>query len=69
MPGCDNDGEEVHHLEPQEKADENGFIEHFHKNHQGNLINICRSCHKTITKNKTIYKKTKTSNGPVLVEQ
>lgn len=69
MPGCNNDGEEVHHLEPQEKADENGFIEHFHKNHQGNLINICRSCHKTITKNKTIYKKTKTSNGPVLVEQ
>lgn len=69
MPGCNNDGDEVHHLEPQEKADRNGFIEHFHKNHKGNLINICYSCHKTITKNKTIYKKTKTSKGQVLVKQ
>ena len=67
--GCNNDGDEVHHLEPQEIADENGFIDHFHKNHKANLINICSSCHKVITRNKTIYKKTKTSEGIVLMAQ
>ena len=69
IPGCNNNGEEVHHLEPQEIADENGFIDHFHKNVKGNLINICSPCHKVITKNKIIYKKTKTSEGVILMVQ
>ena len=63
-----NMGEEVHHLNRQEFADENGFIGSFHKNHKGNLINICKKCHKKVTKNKKIHKKVKTSDGMKLME-
>ena len=63
IPNCVNIGEEVHHLNPQEFSNEDGFIDSFHKNHRGNLINICKKCHLKITKNKTIYKKVKTSKG------
>ena len=52
-------GEEVHHLNRQEFADVNGFIGSFHKNHKGNLINICKKCHKKVTKNKKVHKKVK----------
>jgi len=41
-------GEEIHHLSPQKKADQNGFIGHFHKNHPANLANICEKCHDNI---------------------
>ena len=38
-------GDDIHHLQEQKEADENGFIQHFHKNHPANLINICEKCH------------------------
>lgn len=39
-------GEEIHHLQEQQMADENGFIEgYFHKNHPGNLMTVCKKCH------------------------
>jgi DNA mismatch repair protein MutS len=38
-------GEEVHHLQEQKRANEDGFIEGFHKNHPANLMNICQKCH------------------------
>lgn len=43
-----NIGEEIHHLQPQQIADENGFIGTFHKNHPANLAAVCESCHKKI---------------------
>ena len=30
---CELDGVDIHHLEPQEKADVNNYIRNFHKNH------------------------------------
>ncbi len=66
---CENDGEEVHHLNPQEMANNLGNIRHFKKNHKANLVNICKKCHKKITKNKIIHKITKTSFGYELIEQ
>ena len=45
-------GTEIHHLNPQKNADENGFIDTFHKNHTGNLISICEDCHDKTHKNK-----------------
>ncbi len=66
---CDNDGEEVHHLNPQELADNLGNIRHFKKNHKANLVNICKKCHRKFTKNKIIHRKTKTSRGYELIEQ
>jgi len=41
-------GEEIHHMIPQELADENGYIQggSLHKNHKANLASICSKCHK-----------------------
>jgi DNA mismatch repair protein MutS len=41
----ENVGEEIHHLQHQKDADENGFIDTFHKNHKANLLTVCEKCH------------------------
>ena len=61
-------GKEVHHLQHQQIANENGFIETqsgtFHKNHPANLLTLCEKCHDKIHKDsKTMHKKVKTSKG------
>lgn len=65
-----NMGEEVHHLQHQEHANEDGFINSFHKNHKANLLTVCEECHDTLHNaehnNKVIVKK-KTSNGMKLI--
>jgi DNA mismatch repair protein MutS len=43
-----NKAEEVHHLQQQKDANDNGFIGSFHKNHPANLQNICQECHDKI---------------------
>ena len=63
---CQNNGIDIHHLEYQEDANEDGFIEHFHKNHPGNLISICKECHDDIHRNNIRYRKTKTSEGMMI---
>jgi DNA mismatch repair protein MutS len=58
-------GEEVHHLQQQKDANDNGFIGSFHKNHPANLQNICQECHDKIHANndaKTVVRK-KTTKG------
>lgn len=66
---CNREGVDIHHLEPQEKADMNNYIKTIHKNHPANLTNICKECHNEFTKNKTIHRKTKTSEGYKIIEQ
>jgi len=66
---CHRVGIDIHHLEPQEKADINNYIGTIHKNHPANLANICKDCHLEFTNNKTIHRKTKTTDGYKLVEQ
>lgn len=39
---------ETHHIKPQMLADANGFIEHYHKNKEFNLITVCEACHNKI---------------------
>ena len=60
---CNDKGIDIHHLKYQEFANDNDYIGTFHKNHIGNLINICKKCHKTIHKLKIQYVKKKTTNG------
>lgn len=36
---------EIHHLEMQKDADEDGFIGTVHKNHKANLLALCEECH------------------------
>ena len=61
-------GTEVHHLQHQEKADNNNMINNFHKNHPANLLTLCEKCHLKIHKSGKQHKKVKTSKGIQIVE-
>ena len=50
---------EVHHIEYQKFANSNGFIEGFHKNHLGNLLSVCESCHHKLHNENKMEKKKK----------
>ena len=50
---------EVHHIKYQKNADNNGFIEGFHKNHLGNLLSVCESCHHKLHSENKMEKKQK----------
>ena len=55
---------ETHHINEQENANEDGFIDHFHKNHPRNLVGLCKKCHKSHHKGKiTISGWIETSDG------
>ena len=67
-----NVGKEVHHLQHQNEANQNGIINKdgkvFHKNNVANLITLCEDCHNEIHKNSAQHKKVKTTKGFVLQE-
>ena len=74
---CGNEmGKEVHHLQHQKDANEDGFIitedgSSFHKNHPANLMTLCEKCHDemhkpTNSKEKKKSRKAKTSEGVAL---
>jgi len=48
---CQERKDDWHHIAFQCTADENGFIGHFHKNHDRNLVPVCKSCHQRIHSN------------------
>ena len=57
---------ETHHLQHQNKANKNGFINDFHKNVGGNLLNVCEECHLKMHKSKKGHKKIKTTQGFII---
>lgn len=58
---------EVHHIQFQRNADEQGFVNHVHKNHIGNLVVLCQECHDKIdTDELVIHGYTETGAGKVL---
>jgi DNA mismatch repair protein MutS len=63
-------GKEVHHLQHQSDADNNGIIKTdnslFHKNKLANLMTLCESCHNEIHKSNSKLKRVKTSKGQSL---
>lgn len=67
-----NMGTEVHHLQHQADANEDGVISTndaiFHKNNLANLMTLCESCHDEIHKKNLKQKKVKTSKGQKLLE-
>ena len=67
-----NMGTEVHHLQYQRDADDNGVISNpdgvVHKNNLANLLTLCETCHDGIHKKNTKLKKVKTSKGTELHE-
>jgi 5-methylcytosine-specific restriction endonuclease McrA len=69
---CESElGDEVHHLQPQMNADENGFIQQddgsmVHKNHPANLMSVCEECHDkhhALGDNAPVLTRKKTSKG------
>ena len=56
-------GDDVHHMQYQQSANEHGFIGTFHKNHRANLMNLCNKCHDTIHENKEVLTRVKTTDG------
>jgi len=64
----ENVATETHHISPQMLADSHGFIEHFHKNREFNLIPVCEKCHNDIHNGKKHVEGYKeTSEGMKLV--
>ena len=55
---------DVHHINFQCTANENNFIDHFHKNKKFNLVVLCKKCHIDVHLKKiTIHDYTMTSDG------
>jgi DNA mismatch repair protein MutS len=49
---CENEADDIHHIQEQNAADDTGNIEHFHKNHKYNLIPLCKIHHKLVHEGK-----------------
>lgn len=65
---CGETATEEHHIKEQQLADNNGMINHVHKNHRSNLVNLCNKCHLLVHKNKIFIEGFKaTSNGRKLI--
>ena len=62
-------GEDIHHLQHQQDANEDGFIGTFHKNHKANLVSICEPCHQKLhsPEPSKVIKKKKTTAGMKLL--
>lgn len=67
-----NEGKEVHHLQHQSDANEDGIIRTldsvFHKNNLANLMTLCEKCHDEIHKKGLKQKKVKTTKGHQIIE-
>jgi DNA mismatch repair protein MutS len=65
---CGKDADEVHHLQHQQFADNNNFIQNFHKNHLANLISVCSECHDRFHNSGKQHKRVKSTKGIKIVE-
>lgn len=67
-----NMGTEVHHLQHQADANEDGIISNadsvFHKNNLANLMTLCESCHDEIHRTGSKQKKVKTTKGHKILD-
>lgn len=69
--GVSKSYDDIHHISFQSKADDNGLINHFHKNSLWNLLPLCKEHHNLLHKNEHLLNQgsieyVKTSNGTEL---
>lgn len=57
---------DTHHLQEQNKADERGFISHYHKNSSFNLLVLCKTCHQALHKSGSHIERLQTLSGAFL---
>ena len=65
---CNKKAQDMHHMNPQKLANKEGFIGTFHKNHKANLMAVCKKCHDKFTRNDTVHRRVKTTQGYKTVE-
>jgi DNA mismatch repair protein MutS len=54
-----------HHIKEQHTADDNNFIDHFHKNKEFNILVLCQKCHTNIHEKGLSLNSKQTLNGTV----
>lgn len=54
-----------HHIVPQNQADSDGFLNHFHKNAAFNQIILCQKCHHDIHSGKLLFSRIQTNDGQI----
>ena len=59
----------THHLQEQNKADDNGMIEHYHKNSAFNLLVLCEDCHQKLHKGQLQLTPKQTLQGTIIIKQ
>lgn len=65
---CGKLATEEHHINEQHTANDQGMIDHIHKNHKSNLVDLCEDCHKKVHKNElTIEGWVQTGEGRKLI--
>lgn len=72
---------EIHHLEEQWKAGEDGYLQNqYHKNHPANLISVCQKCHDSFHSHQNVsplslsshdskIRRKKSTNGKYILEK
>jgi DNA mismatch repair protein MutS len=64
---CNEPVVDIHHIDEQKNADDDGYIGNFHKNHKSNLIPLCKKHHKMVHDGKLFISGFKqTSDGVIL---
>lgn len=65
---CGEKGDEIHHIFEKHTADDNGMIEHIHKNHKSNLVCLCEKHHDMVHRDEIFIEGWKiTSSGRKLI--
>lgn len=57
---------QTHHIREQHEADDQGFIGHFHKNANFNLLVLCQKCHQELHANHLKIESKQILNGSIL---
>lgn len=57
---------QTHHIKEQHEADDQGFIGHFHKNANFNLLVLCQKCHQELHANHLKIESKQILNGSIL---
>ena len=66
---CNKQADHIHHLQYQQDANDNGYIDSFNKNHPANLVSLCEECHSKVHSENKRYIVKKTSYGNELFEK
>ena len=65
---CEGKTEDVHHINFQCESNEDGIIDHYHKNHKANLVGLCKKHHDMVHSDKLQINGYKLSTGGMILD-